>query len=120
MILLEWLNSSWFNGWWIIFWFFLFAGFVFIVAKILTSTLESLTNKIKVSKIFMGGIVMSLITSFPELVGSIYGVMDNNPLFSIYNETGSNVIQIFLLSSTMLVFSEFGFLRIKKIKKQKQ
>lgn len=101
---LHWLNDSVFNGWWIIFWFILFACCVIAMAKLLTMTLESLTDKIRISKIFMGGVVMSLVTSFPELVGSIYGAIDQDPLFSIYNETGSNSIQIFLLSLTMIVF----------------
>ncbi len=47
---------------------------------------------------------MSLITSIPELISSIYGACNNEPLFSIYNETGSNTIQIFLLSVVMVLF----------------
>ncbi len=111
---LQWLDNSVFEGWWIIFWFILFAGCVVFMAKFLTMTLESLTDKIKISKIFMGGVVMSLVTSFPELVGSIYGAINQDPLFSIYNETGSNSIQIFLLSITMVCFFFINFCKSKK------
>lgn len=47
---------------------------------------------------------MSLVTSIPELISSIYGACSNEPLFAIYNETGSNTIQIFLLSVVMVSF----------------
>lgn len=114
---LKWLDSSVFNGEWIICWFVLFAGCVIAMAKLLTMTLESLINKVRISKIFMGGVVMSLVTSFPELVGSIYGAIEGDPLFSIYNESGSNSIQIFILSLTMIVFFFIGI--SKKINKKK-
>ncbi|MDE6476653.1 MAG: hypothetical protein K2L48_00375 [Mycoplasmoidaceae bacterium] len=88
------------------------------MAKLLTMALESLTNKVRISKIFMGGVVMSLVTSFPELVGSVYGAIEGNPLFSIYNESGSNSIQIFILSLTMIVF--FFISISKKTSKNRQ
>ncbi|MDE7434188.1 MAG: hypothetical protein K2M43_03715, partial [Mycoplasmoidaceae bacterium] len=78
----------------------MFAGCIFITAKILTSVLDSLCKKTKVSKIFMGGIVMSLVTSFPELISTIYGSFDNQPLFAIYNESGSNMSVIHISEPT--------------------
>lgn len=61
---------------------------------------------------------MSLITSFPELISSIYGAISNNPMFAIYNETGSNTIQIFMLSFVLLIFFGIGWLKNKKAKEK--
>lgn len=111
---LDFLLSDVFFGPQIIFWFLLCAGLIVVIAKYLVGALEVISCKVTLSRAFLGGIVMSLVVSLPELVASIFGGIENTPMYSMYNETGSNMMQVALLSIIMLLFFCVEIYRQKK------
>ncbi|WP_391591696.1 Sodium:calcium exchanger family protein [[Mycoplasma] cavipharyngis] len=93
------------NGPQIIGWFFLFSCLVIVSVSFAAKCIKIFAIKFKISPTFIGGVVLSTFTSLPEFFTSIYaGVSDrltNLPektLFSFFNITGANAVQIFILS----------------------
>ncbi len=111
---LNWLLTPAFNGPWIFVWFIVCAGLIIIISKFLVRALEVIAARVNVSRAFLGGIVMSLVVSLPELVASVFGGIEGTPMYSLYNETGSNMMQIVLLSAIMLIFFSTSFIKQKK------
>lgn len=67
--------------------------------------------KYKLSSAFVGGIILSTITSFPEFFSGILGgVLDfhqslpKGVIFTLYNVTGANALQVFILAALGMYF----------------
>lgn len=98
----------------IIFLFIAFLVLVVLFAKYITSLLEVISARTKFSKAFIGGVLMSLVVSLPELISSIYGGIQQDMLFGLYNESGSNAMQAFLLATVVLIIFSIECYRNKK------
>lgn len=94
----------------------LFFGLYFVVkgADVLLSSATSLGKKFKVSDFFIGLIIIGFGTSLSELLVSVKAVLENSPGLSVGNVVGSNISNIILVISFVLIVSNFQIKNIKK------
>ncbi len=94
----------------------LLLGLYFVVkgADVLLSSATSLGKKFKVSDFFIGLIIIGFGTSLSELLVSVKAVLENSPGLSVGNVIGSNISNIILVISFVLIISSFQVKTIKK------
>lgn len=99
-------NNNWWNGPQIILWFALFSFLIISLALINVKLIKILAIKWKWNSNFVGGVVLSLFTSLPELVTGFYaGISDrqsnlttiNSSVFSLFNILGANSLQMLII-----------------------
>lgn len=99
-----------FNGWWIVFWFILFASFILLFAKLVSSSLEKVSENSKLSSGFIGGVMLSICTSLPESVNSISFGLKNEPEADFLTILGANSITLFVISITgIFIYTRFYY-----------
>ncbi|MDQ0513711.1 Ca2+/Na+ antiporter [Mycoplasmoides fastidiosum] len=97
-------NYLW-DGYQIIAWFLLFSSIVIFAIYFIVKYIKIITVKLNISVAFIGGIILPVVTSLPEFFTGFFGAsidrishLPTGVLFSLYNVTGANAIQIFILS----------------------
>jgi Ca2+/Na+ antiporter len=98
IILGDLLSTGPFSGYYLIIWFFLFACIVLLSAKFMSNYISKISDATKISSGVIGGIFLSLVTSFPELIAAIYSGTNKIPQFNYYNVSGANMITSFVVS----------------------
>ena len=94
----------------------LLLGLYFVVkgADVLLSSATSLGKKFNVSDFFIGLIIIGFGTSLSELLVSVKAVLENSPGLSVGNVVGSNISNIILVISFVLIISSFQVKNIRK------
>lgn len=94
----------------------LLLGLYFVVkgADVLLSSATSLGKKFNVSDFFIGLIIIGFGTSLSELLVSVKAVLENSPGLSVGNVVGSNISNIILVISFVLIISSFHVKNIRK------
>jgi cation:H+ antiporter len=91
---------------WLWFTFLLLASIVVFLAIMLSKCVAALANKTKLGGAFLGGFVLSLVTSLPELVSSLTASLIDNPNLSYNNVYGANA-----LTGTMIAIIDILFIK---------
>lgn len=112
-------NHLW-NGYQIIAWFLFFSTIVIVFAYLAVKYIKIFAIKFNLSTVFVGGIILSTVTSLPEFfTGILGGVLDHNNtlpkgvIFTLFNVTGANALQVFILA--LLGFYFFWVCMNKKL-----
>ena len=94
----------------------LLLGLYFVVkgADVLLSSATSLGKKFNVSDFFIGLVIIGFGTSLSELLVSVKAVLENSPGLSVGNVIGSNISNIILVISFVLIISSFQVKNIRK------
>ena len=87
----------------IILFLFLALGTVFISIKLSYYT-DKLDKQSNVGSFFIGGILLAVVTSIPELVTSLSAININNPYLSVGDILGSNIFNLFAIGIFDLAF----------------
>jgi Ca2+/Na+ antiporter len=82
-------------------------------AKFLSNYIVKISDATKISSGVLGGIFLSLVTSFPELISSIYAGLNKVPQFNYYNVSGSNMLTSFMVAA--FFFGLIIWMYIKKL-----
>ncbi len=91
----------------IVIFFFIFAFLTVFLSIRLSVLSDYLSNNSKISKAFIGGILLAGITALPEFVTCLSSLLVDNPSLALGDVLGSNMFNIF-----MICF--FDFIYIKK------
>lgn len=111
---------TWLNGWNAggkisIIWFLILAGFLVFFALKIVKQAEVLTAKTKFGGGLIGGVLIAIITSFPEFITSIEQSIIGDPGAGSADNIGANAISGFLIGLAALLFIRETFLnRLKK------
>ena len=95
-----------------------YVGYLLSAVILIVCTIESakyvdlLDKHTRLSGAFLGGILISAVTSIPELVTSIASMAYNKPNLCMGDVLGSNLFNLLILAVTMLFFLK-GFCRCK-------
>ncbi|MDT8271615.1 MAG: hypothetical protein RRA35_00340 [Desulfomonilia bacterium] len=79
---------------------------IFFAGRYLSDLAEETADITGLSRGFIGALMLGLITSLPELIGTLTAVISkSNPDLGVGNIFGSNLFNIAILSASILIFS---------------
>ncbi|MCD6569456.1 MAG: sodium:calcium antiporter [Deltaproteobacteria bacterium] len=86
--------------------FFISALIIFFAGSYLSDLADETAGLTGLSKGFIGALILGIITSLPELIGTLFAVIYKaNPDLGVGNVFGSNLFNIAILSLAILMFS---------------
>lgn len=90
--------------WWLILIYLAVTALVVFCAVALSSILDQLDKRTKVSSVFLGGLVLAIVTSLPDLFTAISSVcFIKEPNLAFGGILGSNIVNIAILSFFILI-----------------
>lgn len=98
------------GGWWVFIWFIIFTILIAIISLTVVQTIEMMAARTKYIKpIFYTAILLAFATSVPELITGIDSslLIDPQPTFAYFDNSGSNFMNLFTLSIFALGFSVY-------------
>lgn len=99
--------------WWAV--FVVFSAAVIFLASKAVSMLEVIAERTTIATAFIGGVLLSITTSLPELMSSIFSGINHHPEFGLSNVFGANMLTAAIVGVADLVFlKKFIFNKMSK------
>ncbi|NQZ65880.1 MAG: hypothetical protein HRT99_01520 [Mycoplasmatales bacterium] len=107
--------SEWFSGWnitgtmWL--WFIPAAAFTLFSAMKMVKYAELIIEKTRMGGAFVGLVLVSMITSIPEMITEISQGLANSPETGLSDDIGANAFSTFMLAIASLIFIKSMFVK---------